>query len=398
MLESFIKSRKLGGINCLIWKNGQTIFTESYGYKNPDTREFLTLDALFRISSMTKPITSVLAMMLWEERKLDLDDPITKWFPQFEEMKVVSGHPTEYESAKRRITILDLLTHRAGFTYGEFQQGELRESYRSLGGDIDSELSHDQWITELAKLPLVNQPGEVFNYGRSTDLLGILISKIEGKPLGDVLQEKIYSPLGMSDTFFTVPDDKKDRCVSNVGYDNSGELVTLDQVPLRMAFKERPDQLEYQSGGQGLWSTLSDYVQFARIFTEHGMSNGVRILKQETVELMCSNKLTPYQRAHSSLMGNPIFQDHYGFGLGLAMVCRENTFGSIPCAGSVGTVGWPGAYGGWWSADPVTHTIAIFLTHSMTEPHQLEQGIGFDLYEAIDVFSNYASSVAGQDS
>ena len=127
-------------------------------------------------------------MILWEEKKFNLDDPITKWFPQFRKMKVLKNDPDEYEDAKRLITVLDLLTHRSGFTYGDF-------------------------------LTLVSRPGEIFNYGRSTDLLGILISTLEGKPLGKVMEEKIFNPLSMTDTFFGVPVDKRNRCASNFGYD-----------------------------------------------------------------------------------------------------------------------------------------------------------------------------------
>lgn len=393
MFEKFIENKELGGINCLIWKNGQIVLQESYGYKNLATKNLMSINALFRISSMTKPITSVLAMMLYEELKLGLDDPITRWLPQFENMKVLKKLPDEHENAKHNITILDLLTHRAGFTYSEFQHGKLKEDYQALGGDIDSELNNEQWINELANLPLISHPNELFNYGRSTDLLGILISTIEGKPLGKVMEEKIFAPLGMNDTFFDVPVSKKDRCVSNFGYDNLGELINLETVPLKMAFKERPNNLEYQSGGQGLWSTIGDYLKFAKIFVDNGYSNGVKILNQETVDLICSNKLTTAQRENSKLMGTSIFKENHGFGLGLAMVCKESNYGAIPCSGSIGTVGWPGAYGGWWSADPIKRTISIFLTHSMTEPSQLEQGIGFELYEAIDKFSNYIKEI-----
>lgn len=259
MFKKLLDNNKLGGLTCTFWKEGKVVYQESSGYKNLETREPMTIDALFRIASMTKPITSVLVMLLWEEQKLDLFDPITKWFPQFGNMKVLKNQQEEYEAAKRHITVLDLLTHRAGFTYSEFQRGNLRDDYlKVLGGDIDSELSNEQWINGLASLPLVNQSGELFNYGKSTDLLGMLISSIEGKSLGKVM--------------------------------------------------------------------------------------------------------------------------------------KESKYGSIPCAGSIGSVGWPGAYGGWWSADPVKKTISLFLTHSMTEPQQLAQGIGFELYEAIDIFSNYCKA------
>lgn len=389
MFDKFINNKKLGGINCLIWKDEQILLQESYGHKNLKTKELMTLDSLFRISSMTKPITSVLAMILYEEKKIDLNDPITNWFPQFEEMKVMTDQFDKYEDAKKSITILDLLTHRAGFTYSEFLEGKIQADYRKLGGDIDTELTNEQWINTLANLPLISQPSEMFNYGRSTDLLGILISTIEEKPLGNVMEERIFAPLGMTDTFFDVPSDKKSRCVSNFGYNDLGELTNLETVPLNMAFKERPDNLEFQSGGQGLWSTISDYLRFAKIFIENGCSNGIRILSEETIELMCSNKLPAYQREQAKLMGTSMFQETYGFGFGLAMVCKENHYSSIPCSGSIGSVGWPGAYGGWWSADRKNKSISIFLTHSMTTPKQLEQGIGFELYEAIDIFSNY---------
>ena len=185
MFKKLIDNKKLGGVNCMIWKDGQVLYQDSQGYKNLETYELMTTDTIFRIASMTKPITSVLAMMLYEEKKLNLDDPITKWFPQFRNMKVLKNQPGEYEDANRLITVLDLLTHRAGFTYSGFQKGKLKDDYdKVLGGDIDTERTNEQWINGLAGLPLVNQPGEIFNYGKSTDLLGILISIHRRKKTG----------------------------------------------------------------------------------------------------------------------------------------------------------------------------------------------------------------------
>jgi len=393
MFKKFIDNKKLGGVNCIIWKDGQVLYQESQGYMNLDSFEPMTIDTIFRIASMTKPITSVLAMMLYEEKKFNLDDPITKWFPQFRNMKVLKNQSGEYEDANRVITILDLLTQRAGFTYSGFQKGKLKEDYdRVLGGDIDSECTNEQWINGLAGLPLVSQPGELFNYGKATDLLGILISIIEGKKMGKVMEEKIFNPLGMTDTFFDIPENKCHRCASNMGYDDSGKVINLETVPSKMAFKKRPPDLEFEAGSGGLWSTIGDYLQFARIFVENGSSNGIQILKPETIHFMCSNQLTDYQREHSKLMNSTMFREYYGFGLGLAVVMKESN-GSMPCAGSVGSVGWPGAYGGWWSADPVKKSVSIFLTHSMTELYQLAQGIGFELFEAIDIFSNYSKEI-----
>jgi CubicO group peptidase (beta-lactamase class C family) len=314
-------------------------------------------------------------MKLYEEKKLKLDDPITRWFPQFRQMKVLKSLDGQYEEANRLITISDLLTHRSGFTYNGF-----------LGGDIDSSLTYEQWINGLAEMPLADQPGELFNYGRSTDLLGILISIIEGKPLGHVLQEKIFQPLTMTDTFFDVPPDKRIRCASNIGYNESGNVIQLEKVPSNMAFKDRPADLEYQSGGQGLWSTIDDYLKFAKLFVEKGNSNGVRLLNPETIDLICTNQLTPTQREHSKLLGSRIFRENYGYGLGVGVALKDNKYGSMPCTASVGSVGWPGAYGGWWSADPVKKSVFIFLTHSMTDTKQLAQGIGFNCLRQLKSF------------
>lgn len=394
MFEKLIATKKLGGVNCLIWQDGKTLYLESKGYKNLDTGELLTHDTIFRIASMTKPITSVLAMMLYEEKKLDLNAPVTKWFPQFCNMNVLKSKTGEYESACRDITVFDLLTHTAGFTYSGFLDGNLKSDYISvLGGDIDTELTNQQWVNGLAGLPLISQPGDLFSYGKSTDLLGIIISTIEGKLLSEIMEERIFNPLQMTDTFFDVPDNKKSRCASNMGFDESGNLVTLETVPSKMAFKERPKGLEFQSGSGGLWSSMNDYLKFARIFVENGSSDGVEILKSETLEFMCSNHLTSPQRQNSTLMGASLFKDNFGFGLGVAVVEKESPYLSVPCAGSAGSVGWPGAYGGWWSADRQKKVVAIFLTHSMTEPEQLAQGIGFELYEAIDMFSAYCREI-----
>ena len=394
IFKKFLDNKKLGGVNCLIWKEGQVLYQKSSGYMNLDTHELMSMDTIFRIASMTKPITSVLAMILYEEKKLNLHDPITKWFPQFRNMKVLKNQAGECEDANRLITILDLLTHRSGIAYGDFQRGKLRDDYLMvLGADIDSERTIEQWINGLAGLPLVSQPGELFNYGKSTDLLGILLSTIEGKPLGKLMEEKIFKPLGMTDSFFIVPNNKRNRCASNMGYDGSGNLVNLETVPSKMALKERPPDLEFEAGSGGLWSTIGDYLKFAKLFVEDGSSDGIQILKPESVHFMCSNQLTDYQREHSTLLGSAMFREHYGFGLGLAVVMKESKYGSMPCAGSVGSVGWPGAYGGWWSADPVKKSISIFLTHSMTELKQLAQGIGLELFEAIDIFSNYSKEI-----
>jgi CubicO group peptidase (beta-lactamase class C family) len=344
----------------------------------------MTGDAIFRIASMTKPVTSLLVMMFREEGKLKLTDPISRWFPQFSSMKVKTGKPGEFENASRPITVFDLLTHTSGITYKGF-----------LGGDIDSPLTNQEWISALADVPLASHPGDLFHYGRSTDLLGMLISTIEETSLENVMKEKIFDRLGMTDTFFNLPEHKKSRCALNVGYDESGNLVHPEIVPSGMAFKERPTNLEFQSGGQGLWSTADDYLEFAKLFVQDKNGNERSIVKPETIEMMCRNHLTPAQREKSKLLGAAIFREHYGFGLGVAVALTTSAYGSIPCSASIQSVGWPGAYGGWWSADPVNKSVAIFLTHCMTEPAQLSQGIGLEVYDAMDIFSKFSRLETG---
>lgn len=386
-LRALVTSKKIAPVNVLVWQHGEIIFQDEFGSHTNSFGHAVARNTLFRISSMTKPITSVLAMILLEEGKFLLEDPIHKWLPAFTHMKVRASPESPSIPAIRPITILDLLTHRAGFTYSEFADEELRNQYRdALGPDIDSEHTIEQWINGLAQLPLVSQPGEKFNYGRSTDLLGILLSIIEKKSLGSLMEDKIFRPLEMNDSFFYVPPEKQSRRAAPMGYDGQGNLVQLKNVPLNMAMEERPANLEFESGGQGLWSTVNDYLKFARLFAEKGKSGPVQLLQPELIEQMCTNQLTEEQRISARLLGAPVFEEHYGFGLGLAVAMKENKYGTMPCSGLVGSVGWPGAYGGWWTADYQRKAVSIFLTHSMTDPLQLANGIGWTLYEAIDIF------------
>src|SRR5690606_34493294 len=210
--------------------------------------------------------------------------------------------------------------------------------------------------------------------------------RMEDAPLGDVLQRRIFGPLGMKDTNFTVPSAKRHRRARAYGFDGTGRLMALSAVPGGAALPERPDGMAYVSGGQGLWSTLDDYLAFARMFVGRGVVDGVRLLTPETFELMTSNRLTDSQRAQSEMMGMPIFAAGHGFGLGVAVVVEPEKAPSMPCGGGVGAVGWPGAYGGWWRADPNKNLVMIFLTHNMVSLDQLAKGIGFGVYEAIERF------------
>jgi CubicO group peptidase (beta-lactamase class C family) len=394
VLEESVEARSLAGAATLIWRNGGTQVTCA-GWRDIEAALPMQRDTLFRIASLTKPITSVLALMLMDEGRFALDDPITPWAPELCQMRVLRtpfAELHETDAAHRQITFDDLLTHRSGLIYAVFHGGPIAKAYDdALGGDVDSHVTPDEWISRLANLPLIDQPGHLFHYGLSTDLLGLLIARMEGKPLADVLRQRIFEPLAMHDTGFTVPEEKSARCATLYGFDDCGRVAHLPARPTGAFLAERPETNAFASGGQGLWSTLDDYLAFARIFLGEGAAGGVRILRPETCGLMMSNRLTERQRAKSKAMRLPIFAAGHGFGLGVAVVMDSLNAAAMPCGGNVGSVGWPGAFGGWWRADPADNSVMIFLTHQMAEVNQLASGIGAGAYRAMYKFQSLAS-------
>jgi CubicO group peptidase (beta-lactamase class C family) len=335
---------------------------------------------------MTKPITSVAALMLVDEGRIRLDDPISHVAPEFALMRVLrspDGPLDDTEGAHRPITFEDLLTHRAGLTYADFHRGPIAQAYReTLGRDIDSELAPDDWIQGLAHLPLIAQPGSQMTYGASTDLLGFLIARIEGAPLGSVLARRIFHPLGMIDTGFLVPRERWNRRAAIYGFDEQGRL-TKHLAWDRSVVQERPEGMAYESGGAGLWSTADDYLKFARIFLGDGEVDGVRLLRSGTMTRMMANQLTDEQRVSTELLGRKPFAIGRGFGLGVAVVLQPDD-ADFERRGSEGTVSWPGAYGGWWQVDPREKSIFIFLTHNRVNLQQMARGIGLGGWAAID--------------
>ena len=352
-------------------------------------------DTIFRIASMTKPVTTVAALMLLDEGRFDLDEPITTCAPEFARMRVLrdpEGPLDQTDEATRPITFRDLLTHRSGLTYGDFHRGPIGRAYaETLGTQIDNPLTPDEWIARLATLPLIDQPGAGFHYGVSTDLLGFLIARLEGAPLSAVLERRVFAPLEMRDTGFIVPREKRDRRAGLCGFDAEGRLTTLTAAPGRHALDERPDGMTFESGGQGLWSTLDDYLAFARMLIGDGPS-GATLLRPETLAMMTSNQLTPEQRATTRMFGRPIFAAGHGYGMGVAVVMEPEKADPLRCRGGVGTIGWPGAYGGWWQADPNDRSVLIFLAHNMLELHQMARGIGLGVWSAIASFHELATA------
>ncbi len=378
-MAGHIEAGDLSGVATLVWRAGRIVHVAAQGKRDLAANLPMMRDTLFRIASLTKPVTSVAAMMLVEEGRITLEEPITHWAPEFSAMTVLrnpNGPLDDFEPAQRPITFGDLLSHRAGFTYGDFHTGPIAAAYaNALGASIDSEHSPDRWVARLAGLPLIDQPGANFHYGHSTDLLGFLIARIEAMPLGDVLHRRIFAPLGMADTGFVVPAASRDRCAAPLGFDADGRPAQRTTVPASHALPERPTAMSYVSGGQGLWSTIDDYLAFARLFVEGGAVDGVRLLQPQTLALMTANRLSPAQRAKASMFGMPIFAAGHGFGLGVAVVMEPEQAAPTLCGGGIGAVGWPGAYGSWWQADPNDQSTAILLTHNMAEAEQMAQPV-----------------------
>lgn len=398
MLGRYVDADEIAGAATLVWRDGKVVQACWAGWRDREYLDLLERDAIFRIASMTKPVTSVAALMLVDEGKIALNDPISRWAPGFADMRVLrspTGPLDETDPAGREITFDDLLTHRAGLTYSSFHDGPIQQAYdAALGGQIDSHVAPDDWIAALAALPLIDQPGGGFHYGNSTDLLGFLVARIEGEPLGAVLQRKIFGPLGMTDTGFFVPADKAHRRAQMYGFNAAGGLVPKPEGAggAGAVLPDRTTATPYEAGSGGLWSTLDDYLAFARLFVGDGAVDGVRLLQPDTLRAMMANQLSEDQRARGETLGMPLFTAH-GFGYGLAVVMDPDKAAVTRCKGGVGTVGWPGAYGGWWQADPTTGTVMIFLAHNVMEPELMAMGIGLNVYGAITEFHGLASAL-----
>src|SRR4051794_7061977 len=316
-LQRVVDSGELAGAATLVWRDGEAR-TVCVGWRDIEANLPVERDTIFRIASMSKPITSVAALMMVEEGRIALTDSVARYAPEFSNMRALrspNGPLDETDPVERPITFEDLLSHRAGLTYGDFHRGPIAQAYRdALGGDIDSDVAPDEWIARLAQLPLIGQPGSAMYYGCSTDLLGFLIARIEGAPLGLVLKRRIFDPLGMKDTSFLVPREQRHRRSAAYGFDDEGRLTRRHTLS-GAAVAERPDDMTYESGGAGLWSTIDDYLRFARLFVGAGTVDGVRLLSPETLAMMVTNRLTDSQRANAGWLGYRPFAKGRGFGL-----------------------------------------------------------------------------------
>jgi CubicO group peptidase (beta-lactamase class C family) len=305
---------------------------------------------------MTKPVTSVAALMLMEAGAFQLSDPITRWAPEFAKMRVLKspgGPVDDTYPAPREITFDDLFTHRAGLAYGFTSVGPIAYAHQSALGDVlNSAMTPDAWMKALGGLPLSYPPGERFHYSHATDVLGFIVGRIAGAGFREFLVERIFAPLGMTDTDFYVPPEKRERAA--VVYRQDDKTGALEPV----AFHATGSAPAYCGGGGGLISTADDYLKFARMLLGRGEVDGVRLLRPETVGLMRANRLSEAQR-QIDFLGMPFWAGQ-GFGLGVSMIVDPEKHAWMG-AGSRGSFGWPGAFGTWWQADPEEDMILIYL-------------------------------------
>ena len=355
-LQRVVDAGDLSGFVTLVWRKGEIAQVNAGGYRDLAAKAPMTRDTLFRIASMTKPVTTVAALMLLEEGKLRLEDPITKWLPEFSGMQVLkeAGGPIDQTyPSPRDITVEDLMTHRAGLAYAFTSVGPIAQAHEDrLGSPLGTPLTPEAWLKALGGLPLSYPPGERFHYSHATEVLGFLVARIEGKPIGQVLKDRIFGPLGMGDTDFWCPPAKHGRIAKL--YRMNPDTEQLEDV----SFPEETQQPVYEAGGGGLVSSVDDYLKFARMLLGKGEVDGVRLLTTETVEMMAASRLTPAQRA-IPFMGMPFWLSQ-SFGLGLSMI-QDAAAHEWMGAGSAGAFGWPGAFGTWWQADPAQDLIAIYM-------------------------------------
>jgi CubicO group peptidase (beta-lactamase class C family) len=351
-IREAIDAGLLSGAVTLVWRSGEVLQVSELGYRDVEARLPMQRDTMFRIASMTKPVTVAAAMSLIDEGRLALTDPVTKWLPELSRMQVmtnVMGSLDDTVFAERPITIDDLMTHRSGLAYAFSVRGPLARAY----GKLSHRQDQDGWLADLAKLPLAHQPGARLTYSVATDVLGIVISRIADKPLSQLLSERIFEPLGMPDTGFSVGPNGRQRAATMYTLGDDGALHHNSMGPARIA--DPP----FCSGGAGLWSTADDYLRFARMLLAGGTLDDVRVISEESAHLMRTDRLTDEQKRYPFL-GNPYWIGR-GFGLNLSVVTDPAKSRQLFGPGGKGTFTWPGAYGTWWQADPSADLILIYL-------------------------------------
>jgi CubicO group peptidase (beta-lactamase class C family) len=385
LLKEAVEKKQIAGGVALVARRGKVIHVSMAGLQDIESKAPMANGAIFRIASMSKPITSVAVMQLVEDGKLKLTDTLSKYVPEFKDMKVAvpsqDGKSFETVKSEREITIHDLLTHSSGITYRIMSKphvGKLYEEANVCDGLVESEESLADNVRKIAKLPLVCQPGSAWEYGLNTDVLGHVVEVVSGKSLEDFMRERIFMPLKMNDTCFNLAKDKHSRLVSlcTIEEDKSlrkvgekavttGAFVYTGTVPTHADNK-------YFSGGAGLVSTAGDYFRFGQMMLNGGELNGARVLKAETVATMTKNQLGKIR----IMPGNS--QMGYGFGV----LSEEDKNGQNDPAG-VGTFAWGGAYGTYFWVDPKNELVAVVMAQVFPNDFTLSVEIKKAVYAAM---------------
>ena len=358
-VQWLIDDKRIAGGIVVVARKGKIAFFETFGMMDMKAEKPTAKDSILRFYSMTKPITSVAAMMLYEEGKIKLDDPVSKYAPQFKDLKVYSESGNV--AAKRPVTVRDLLRHTSGLTYGFFGNTAVDKMYLERGV-FGWESNLEDMMDKLGEIPLLYQPGTRWHYSVSTDVLGYVVEKVSGQPLDEFFEERIFEPLGMKDTAFYVPADKVDRFSVCYGPNLMGWLPVTDN-PATSRYLKKPSML---SGGGGLVSTAPDYLRFCQMLLNKGRLAGKRLLRAETVEMMTKNQLPE----------GVTRDDSGGFGLGFSVRTEEAKFPE-------GEYGWGGMASTHFWISPKHDLIVIALSQRMPYSGQLENAVKSIVYDSI---------------
>lgn len=358
-MRGWVDSGKLPGMTVCVMRKGQLAFAETYGKADVERNKPMRPDTIVRIYSMTKPLTSTAIMMLYEEGRFQLDEPISKFIPAFKNPRVYAGGSRgkiDSVPAEREITFRDLLTHTSGLTYGFMESTPVDAVYRDQKIDFGTATaSLADVIERLAAVPLIAQPGKAWNYSVATDVLGYLVQVISGQPFDVFLREKVLKPLGMLDTDFIVAKDKQERFATCYMPGKDGKLAVMDDPTKSTYLAPRKGY----SGGGGLAGTAGDYLRFCKFMLNKGELDGVRLLGRKTIELMTSNHL-PGDMAD---MGMPRFSEspYYGIGFGLGFSVMINP-AKAQILGTAGEYAWGGAASTAFWCDPAEDMAVVLLT------------------------------------
>lgn len=377
-LQSYVDSNKIAGAVALVLYEGQPVYEKAVGWADKESGRPMTTNAIFRIASQSKAITSTAVLMLVEEGKIALQDPVSRFIPQFAHTTVATrsdGGP-RIIPAKREITIHDLLTHTSGISYGTDSLIASTYAQQGLGpaagwGWYTADKNEPICTTmgRLGNLPFVSQPGEKWVYGYSIDVLGCVIERASGIPLDQFIRTRITDPLGMKDTFFFIPPDKRQRLVTVYMNDSAGRLERApDNAKGQGHYVEGPRR--NFSGGAGLLSTIHDYGRFLQMLANGGQLDGVRILAPRTVMLMTTNQVDTLLKSFSPCSG---------FGLAFGI---HDRFGCDDFS-SVGTYYWGGAYGSSYQVDPKEHLIILYMENRLPRRPDISSRIPPLVYQAL---------------